>query len=351
MLVSLRALTEMRRVHEIIELTKESQKFLEWVSQMDSSLETLDEVPHMEGMKQYIAKNLRLLKAINYQGGHFKSGFGYHLLSFLRLRGQSANSRGQWFTSDTIHMGILLLRKELQREIGATTFLLPPLQWDTDSEMGRIMTSEEKMQEALGQDSGENLLRLLSNQRDPIVVADATELERAVVYTVVNKGGNHWLGVEACLRTRNVLVYDPADLYGARTGDGSEKYFSKLRSLLELVLKEKDVRPPPLKYNEWNTAWAHGGQQIILGDSANCGVYAIEWIRHRIMSAVKHRVMAEKKEGAKFLRQKMRETAMNTFDTQFLNKVRLRIAVFALKEMRHLQKPWSYDALISQSTK
>ena len=147
-------------------------------------------------------------------------------------------------------MGILLLRKELQRKIGAKFFLLPPLQWDTDSWIGQFMASEEKMQEASGKDRGENLLRLLSNQGDPIVDASSAELERGVVYTVVNKGGNHSLGVEACLRTRSVLVYDPADPSGARTGDGSERYFSKLRRLLELLLERKNARPPPLKYNE-----------------------------------------------------------------------------------------------------
>ena len=151
------------------------------------------------------------------------------------MRGSSSFSKEAWLTSDSIHVGVLLLRKEFQEELGSTAFVLPPLQWDFDSSVGDPLHDGCKKKAGsnnVEKNEGEHFLNILKRQGEDLVTAPAAVLERAVIYTVVNRGGNHWLGLEACVRTRCVLVYDPADTLGARPGCGSEKYFGRLQTLV-----------------------------------------------------------------------------------------------------------------------
>ena len=69
----------------------------------------------------------------------------------------------------------------------------------------------------------------------------------------------------------------------------------------------------------------------------NCGVYVLEWIKFRLLSAVGHRERLEDEAGKSFLREEMRETSMAVFDWQYIEKARMLIADFALKEMKRLQ--------------
>ena len=131
--LSLRALQDMRRVEEVTRLVREAQQFTHWVSLIDQTLETLEEARKVQRAKNYIEKEFPFLKAANFQGGKFKSGFSYCLDSVLKLRGSYGSCRGQWFTSDTLHMAILFLRKELEKELGSGVFILPPLHWDSDT--------------------------------------------------------------------------------------------------------------------------------------------------------------------------------------------------------------------------
>ena len=329
--LSLRTLLDMRRVQEVTQLVKESILFLSWVDNVDSSLDTIEEAKKIDAEKRFIKTELSSLRATDYQGGDFKSDFAYCMRSLLRLKGTTEHSRGRWLTSDAIHMGVLLIRKELRGILGPAVFVLPPLEWDTEQTASGMEVSKKG-------EAGEQTIDILAKQEEEITDASPRDPGRSVIYTVINKGGTHWLAIEICVRTRNVLVYDPADALGARQADGSEKYFTRLRFFLEALLSKKSVPPPPLKHSEWKCGWTRGGQQCISSDSVNCGIYALEWIKFRFHSAVRHRRMTENEKGATFLREKMRDTTMNTFDDHFIEKARIKIAHFALHEIRRIAR-------------
>ena len=101
---------------------------------------------------------------------------------------------------------------------------------------------------------------------------------------------------------------------------------------------------PPLKYNEWTTEWTHGGQQSLLKDWVNCGVYAIEWINFRIHSAILHRRKREAEENANFLRERLRDTGMSAHDSQFMEKQRMVMAEFALREIKRIDAHATWKA-------
>ena len=339
MKLKLSALIGMRRVREVLELMRESKKFIEWVSNIDESMETIAERKKLENSKGYVMREFPLLKAINFQGRNFKSGFAFFLESFLSLRGCIGHCKGRWLTSDAVHMGILRLREEFERDLGSTVFVLPPLQWDSDSIFDEHFEGLRKSRSLLKKTKGEgeHFYEILLNQRETLMDATERNLESAVVYTVVNKSGNHWIGLEACVRTRNVVLYDPADTRGRRDGEESGKYFERMRSVLELLFKRRNVTPPPLKYNQWKISWTKGGQQALSADSVNCGVYVLQWIKFRLKSSVLYRRTLERKEGTSFLREKLRDTTMGVFDSQFFEKDRCLMAEFALREMRRQQ--------------
>ena len=338
--LALQALLDMLVVHETRDLLRQTKEFLQWVSSVDCSLEVVSEMKRLEAAKEFLQREVPSLRAVNYQGGEFKSGFEYTLKALFSLRGQLGDCRGQWLTSDAVHIGILFLRRKLHKQLGSEVFILPPLQWDVDSTTANYDRESFKKLKSKSRSSaaqGEHFLRILENQKEKLLDADAENLGGAVIYTVVNRAGNHWLGLEACIRTRAVLVYDPADVLEARSGDGSEKYFTRLRSVLDCLLQRKEVPPPPLKYNEWTTEWTHGGQQSLLKDWVNCGVYAIEWINFRIQSAILHRRKREAEENANFLRERLRDTGMSAHDSQFMEKQRMVMAEFALREIKRIQ--------------
>ena len=315
---------------------------MEWIAEVDCTLQTTKEWRSLKEVKQYLEENLPLLSAKSYQGGDYKSGFPYSLESLFCLRGSSKKSRGEWLTSDAIHMEILSLKKELrERNSPGYVFILPPFHWDTDSTVALPESESLKKRRAgsgkFTKKHAQHFLRSLEQQKDELTTAAADYLAKGAVYTVVNKCGNHWLSVEACIRTRSVLVYDPADTLGPRAGSGSDKYFTKVRAVLDLLLEKRTVPRPLLKFHEWKTAWASGGQQFSTGDSVNCGVYAVEWIRFRVQSAVLFRRELERKERTSLLRERLRQTTLSVFDGHFINKLRMHIAEFALREIKRIQ--------------
>ena len=337
--LSLRLLLDMRRLDEILKLIREAEMFISWISEIDPAMETLEEGKSVRRAKEYVLEEMPLLRAANYQGGRQKSGFGYFLESFFRLRGFSGSSRGLWLSSDTIHIAVLRLQSELREELGRSVFILPPLNWNSEScfQNGRSRACK-KSNKSFGREEGANILRVLRSQGENMLQATPRELEKSVIYTVVNKGGNHWLGLEADVRTRSVLVYDPADNMEVRVGAGSEKHFTRLQIVLDLLLEEKEVSPPQLQWNEWKTSWTRGGQQILSLDAVNCGVYVVEWIKFRFHSSVLYRRRQEQEKGVRFLRKKLRDTVMCTFDEHYINKSRLLITEYSLRQMRKYQR-------------
>ena len=135
-------------------------------------------------------------------------------------------------------------------------------------------------------------MELLQKQKDPFVLGSPVNIAHSVVYAVICVNECHWLAIEACVRTKEVLVYDPA-LERKRVGSASpDRYFVRLGAVIDLLLCDRGIRSSDEEV-AWNIQLAEGGQQNLLTDSVNCGVYCLEWIKFRVTTAVRSRLLRE----------------------------------------------------------
>ena len=289
--------------------------------------------------KAYIREAVESLSPKNWQCNNERRGFAYNLRSVFRFSG---DSRGEdsWLDSDGIWMGILSIQKEMDESLKSFVFFMPTFEWDVGY-FRRLRSRERGGTSKTGGSEGEFRNRteyfvdLLRRQREPVALACASHLSNAVIYAVVNKGECHWVAVEACVRAREALVYDPAGVGLPETIEGAERYFFKLRGVLEALLHEKKIAD--VEKRKWNCTFADGGQQDIALDSVNCGIYSLEWIRFRIRTAVKPRAVREQKQGFTYLPERLRETRMRPLEECEKDARRLRLARDALSEIKRLQ--------------
>ena len=99
------------------------------------------------------------------------------------------------------------------------------------------------------------------------------------------------MAVEACVRMKKALVYDPALSDQAISQGDPSYYFTKLRGVLEKLLSE--IKVPSPYGAEWRCSYAKGGQQRVEIDSVSCGLYSVEWIKHRLRTAIERRMSKE----------------------------------------------------------
>ena len=260
-LLSGKTLADMRKVWDLLHLLEEGKKFLEWVTCVDPENRfQLKEELAIHRSKLFVKEYLGSLPAANWQCDNGKRGFAYNLRSLVRFRGSLGRKMGEWLDSDSLEMCLLAIKAKMKARMRNFVFFMPLFQWDLCSSKRAGLRARSLKQiyggggGKQGRDQAEYLLELLKKQEEPIVSAEPCHLGHGVVYALVNKEQNHWLAVEACVRMKEALVYDPALSDQEKGGGDPAYYFTKLRGVLEKLLSEKNVPSP---YGaEWRCLYA-----------------------------------------------------------------------------------------------
>ena len=342
-LLSGQILADMRRVWDLIHLLEEGKVFLDWVRCIDPANKfELKEELAIHRSKLYVKGALESLSPANWQCDNGKHGFAYNLRSLFRFRGSVREKLGKWLDSDALQMCLLSIRSKMEPRMKKFVFLMPLFQWDLDSSkrLGLRMKSSKQLFGGASGNHGkgqtEYLIELLEKQSEAIVSAEPIDLGHAVVYASVNKEQNHWLAVEACLRMKEAIVYDPAMSSLTESAEDPAHYFEKLRSVLELLLLHKEVTSP--NESEWKCCYDKGGQQKIEDDAINCGLYAVQWIKHRLRTVVARRLSKEENYNFSYIDESLGDTRkMRRLEPWETEACRLWLAHDALSAIKGLR--------------
>ena len=307
--ISYKSLCDMKKVAELVTLLHKSSSLFIWLQEIGTDHELCEPTKkEVRGWANYARSEL--LNAHPFRNLGDGRELSFNMGSLLRLRGTIRISRPLWLDSDCISIALCRIQDSVRRGLRDRIYFLPPYPWTDTAAVGSRMYDPSVT------------YKLLEDAEHPLLALDSKELRRSLVYTVANVSNAHWVALEACLATKRICIYDPAekggfDLPRSEICDRFVSFFAEL-SVRKCV---------PWLAEPWRIRQTLGGQQEFAKDAVNCGVISTEWISFRINSDV----FLRWSKGMEHAKDTLRECRMRGRAPYQWDLVRLQILHYAAR--------------------